>query len=157
MITPQGPQVLEFNVRFGDPETQVVLPLLESDLVGYSCGRGRTEAVADVTVRWKKKSSLCVVLASGGYPGASKKGKPFKGLTAKQARSVQVFHAGTQLGRTSDGDRRRPRAGRHGARRHAGSGAGQGLQSGSKDFLRRHDITAKTSAPKRWRVSGRAR
>jgi len=100
MITPAGPQVLEFNTRFGDPETQVVLPLLESDLLDVLL------AVADkrlttASVRWKKKSALCLVLASAGYPGSYEKGKVIHGLGTKQGDSVNVFHAGTQ--RTADG------------------------------------------------------
>ena len=94
MITPEGPQVLEFNVRFGDPETQVVLPLLETDLVDVLMAVA-DKRLEDMVVDWKRKSSLCVVLASAGYPGAYEKGKVIKGLSAKQS-DVNVFHAGTQ-------------------------------------------------------------
>jgi phosphoribosylamine--glycine ligase len=94
MITSSGPQVLEFNVRFGDPETQVVLPLLESDLAEVLLAVAE-QKLSDLSIRWKKKSALCVVLASSGYPGAYGKGDSIHGLTAKQAESVKVFHAGT--------------------------------------------------------------
>ena len=99
MITPAGPQVLEFNVRFGDPETQVVLPLLETDLVDVLAAVAE-KRLADTPVEWKRKYSLCVVLASDGYPGSYEKGKVIKGLRAKQ-KEAQVFHAGTQ---TRDSD-----------------------------------------------------
>jgi len=99
MITASGPQVLEFNVRFGDPETQVVLPLLETDLVDVLMAVAE-KRLADTPVEWKRKSSLCVVLASSGYPGSYEKGKVIKGLSAKQG-EAKVFHAGTQ---TCDAD-----------------------------------------------------
>jgi phosphoribosylamine--glycine ligase len=96
MLTKTGPQLLEFNVRFGDPETQALLPLLDSDFAAI------LKAVADQTltselVIWKNASSLCVVLASGGYPGPFEKGKAIKGLTAKVSDNVEVSHAGTSL------------------------------------------------------------
>jgi phosphoribosylamine--glycine ligase len=96
MITNSGPQILEFNVRFGDPETQVILPLLETDLaeVLLAVEEGR---LAETSIRWQKKSALCVVLASSGYPGFFEKGKMIRGLKAKQDASVKVFHAGTVL------------------------------------------------------------
>lgn len=98
MLTAKGPQVLEFNVRFGDPETEVVLPLLESDLSEI------LEAVADqmlskLSIRWKKYSALCVVLASQGYPGAFEKGKLMHGLPNQQTSSARVYHAGTTVGK----------------------------------------------------------
>jgi phosphoribosylamine--glycine ligase len=95
MLTRDGPKVLEFNARFGDPETQAYLPRLESDLVEL------LEASIDgtlkgATLRWRPDASVCVVMASGGYPGAYAKGKPIEGLdaAAKRART-KVFHAGT--------------------------------------------------------------
>lgn len=95
MITKDGPKVLEFNVRFGDPETQAVLTRLDSDLVEIM------EAVIDkrlheVNIRWKPEAAVCVVLAAGGYPGSYKKGDPITGLD-DAAREAIVFHAGTGL------------------------------------------------------------
>ncbi|MFC2469503.1 MAG: phosphoribosylamine--glycine ligase, partial [Negativicutes bacterium] len=74
MITKQGPKVVEFNARFGDPETQVILPLLESDLVEImlACVEGN---LAETPVHWSKEAAVCVVMASGGYPGPYAKGK----------------------------------------------------------------------------------
>jgi len=95
MMTPAGPQVLEFNVRFGDPETQVVLPLLESDLSDVLMAVAQ-KRLSEITVRWKKQSSLCLVLASAGYPGIYEKGKVIKGLSFKPSDPATVFHAGTQ-------------------------------------------------------------
>jgi phosphoribosylamine--glycine ligase len=93
MLTAQGPKVLEFNARFGDPETQPVLTLLETDLVEI------IEAILanrldSIEIKWKTQSAVCVVLASGGYPGAYEKGKVIKGLDQVPA-DVMVFHAGT--------------------------------------------------------------
>ena len=95
MLTPAGPKVLEFNARFGDPETQVVLPRLNSDLVDVMCAvaQGRPE---DVELRWSSKWAVCVVLASEGYPGAYEKGKVILGVhEAERLEGVTVFHAGT--------------------------------------------------------------
>lgn len=95
MVTDEGPKVLEFNCRFGDPENQVVLPLLGSDLVELlvaTC-EGR---LADVAAVQEDRAAVCVVLASGGYPGSYEKGKRIEGLEdAERLRDVIVFHAGT--------------------------------------------------------------
>ena len=94
MITKDGPKVVEFNARFGDPETQVVLPLLESDLVDImlACADG---TLKDCSIKWKDGAAVCVVMASGGYPKAYEKGKKITGLTAAEETGVLVFHAGT--------------------------------------------------------------
>ena len=97
MLTEQGPKVLEFNARFGDPETQVVLPRLKSDLakIMLAVAEGRPE---DVKLKWSKKWAVCVVLASEGYPGAYEKGKVILGIDEAEAiDGVTVFHAGTRL------------------------------------------------------------
>ncbi|XP_061571488.1 trifunctional purine biosynthetic protein adenosine-3 [Cololabis saira] len=97
MLTEQGPKVLEFNCRFGDPECQVLLPLLQSDLyeVMLSTVKGGLASSAPV---WRQDSSaVTVVMASAGYPGAYKKGVEIKGLSQVQDSGLQVFHAGTAL------------------------------------------------------------
>lgn len=97
LITPQGElKTLEFNCRFGDPETQVILPLLENDLLEILLGV--TDAHLDeVQLRWKPQSAVCVVLASGGYPGAYATGLPVDGLgQVSHLSDVHVFHAGTE-------------------------------------------------------------
>lgn len=97
MITRQGPKVLEFNARFGDPETQALLPRLESDLVKIlqACIDG---TLAEQGVKWSKKAACCVVMASGGYPGHYEKGKEIFGLKeAAKLPNTVVFHAGTKL------------------------------------------------------------
>jgi phosphoribosylamine--glycine ligase len=96
MITDQGPKVLEFNARFGDPETQVLMPRLQSDLVGplLASAEGR---LTDVKLDWRHEACACVVLASQGYPGSYAKGMPIQGLADADAlEGVQVFHAGTR-------------------------------------------------------------
>jgi phosphoribosylamine--glycine ligase len=94
MITSDGPKVIEFNARFGDPETQVVLPLLDVDLVPVleACIEG---TLADCEVRWKKGAAVCVVMAAGGYPGNYRRGDIIRGLEAAAAKGAVVFHAGT--------------------------------------------------------------
>ncbi|WP_425058089.1 Phosphoribosylamine--glycine ligase [Sporomusa carbonis] len=94
MITGQGPRVIEFNARFGDPETQVVLPLLASDLVDVmeACADGR---LADMTIEWDTRAAVCVVLAAAGYPGSYSKGQVITGIDTAEAQGVLVFHAGT--------------------------------------------------------------
>ena len=75
MLTKDGPKVIEYNCRFGDPETQVVLPLLESDLLTIMQRRGRASAFPKSDVRFKGGAACCVILASGGYPEALRKGQ----------------------------------------------------------------------------------
>ncbi|MFZ5997622.1 MAG: phosphoribosylamine--glycine ligase [Nitrospirota bacterium] len=101
MIDNGKPSVLEFNCRLGDPETQPVLARLDTDLVDI-CFAITDEKLADTPIAWKKESSVCVVIASGGYPGAYEKGKVITGLDeAKRLSDVTVFHAGTAF---SNGD-----------------------------------------------------
>lgn len=96
MLTPDGPRVIEYNCRFGDPETQVVLPLLDTDLLTIM------EAVydgtlAEVDIRWKPETAACIVLASGGYPGKYETGLDIDGLGADgQVDGAIVYHAGTK-------------------------------------------------------------
>ena len=97
MVTPSGVAVLEFNCRFGDPETQPILMLMKSDIVPVllAAAEGRLE---ETGVEWEPGAAVCVVMASGGYPGSYEKGKPIAGLDAvKGEENVQVFHAGTAL------------------------------------------------------------
>ena len=98
MLTPKGPKVIEYNCRFGDPETQVVLPLLESDLLTVM--QATTNGTLDKTeVKFSDGAAACVILASGGYPLAYEKGKEITGLTEGQldAADVTVYHAGTAI------------------------------------------------------------
>ena len=98
MLTPEGPKVIEYNCRFGDPETQVVLPLLESDLfaVMEAVTQGR---LSEVEVKFSDRHAACVVLASGGYPEHYEKGKAISGLAEGQlpGGEATVYHAGTAL------------------------------------------------------------
>lgn len=95
MLTKDGPKVVEYNARFGDPETQVVLPLLESDL--FAIMRAVREGrLAETDIRWKKESAACIVLASGGYPGKYESGKLISGLEDAEAAGTTVYHAGTK-------------------------------------------------------------
>jgi len=100
MITDDGPKVVEFNARFGDPETQVVLPLLDGDLaqIMLACTGG---TLADVPIHWKDGAAVCVVLAAGGYPGSYEKGHEISGIEDAAKLGALVFHAGT----ASQGDR----------------------------------------------------
>ena len=99
MITAEGPKVVEFNARFGDPETQVILPLLETDLLDIFLAvvNGNLDTV---DVAWKKESAVCVVMAAPGYPGEYPKGERIDGLEQVKE-PVTVFHAGTK--QTEDG------------------------------------------------------
>lgn len=99
MVTADGPKVLEFNVRLGDPETQAILPRLRSDLVELM-ERSVDGKLAGYNLDWDKRSCISVVLASGGYPGDFEKGAEIKGLAeAESIRDAAVFHAGTKIGR----------------------------------------------------------
>lgn len=93
MLTPQGPKVVEYNARFGDPECQAVLSLLDSDLLDVllACREGTLDTL---DVRWKDAKACCLVLASGGYPGSYRTGYPITGL-GEAEETATVFHAGT--------------------------------------------------------------
>ncbi len=101
MITAGGPRVLEFNVRFGDPETQPILMRLKSDLIEV-CLAVCDGTLENVTLKWDPRPAVCVVMASGGYPGEYEKGKVITGIEdAEKIPNVKVFHAGTK---EADGD-----------------------------------------------------
>jgi phosphoribosylamine--glycine ligase len=96
MLTDKGPQVLEFNVRMGDPECQVILPRLKSDFAEL-CATLCEGRLKDYKAEWSPDPAVCVVLASGGYPGSYEKGKTITGLKmAEENPNVAVFHAGTR-------------------------------------------------------------
>jgi phosphoribosylamine---glycine ligase len=98
MITPAGdPKVIEFNCRFGDPETQAILPLLETPLekLMLACAEGKLAEFPEL--EWKSGVSACVVMAAPGYPGKYPKGMPISGIEAATSMGAMVFHAGTQL------------------------------------------------------------
>ncbi|OGW90025.1 MAG: phosphoribosylamine--glycine ligase [Omnitrophica bacterium RIFCSPLOWO2_01_FULL_50_24] len=99
MMTEKGPYVLEFNVRFGDPETQAVLPRLKTDIVPIMSDIARG-TLKTRTLEWDPRACLTVVMASGGYPGAYEKGHEIKGLETIREESVVVFHAGTTRNKT---------------------------------------------------------
>ncbi len=100
MLTPDGPKVIEYNCRFGDPETQVVLPRLETDLVDIITAVAE-ERLSGIHIQWSEKACACVVMASGGYPGSYPKGLEIAGLDEDGQVSgmpeATVFHAGTKL------------------------------------------------------------
>jgi phosphoribosylamine--glycine ligase len=95
MLTADGPRVLEYNCRFGDPETQAILPLLESDLLDVveACVTGQ---LAEIDVQWRSGAAACVVIASEGYPGKYPSGREIRGLDQSFNQAL-VFHAGTKL------------------------------------------------------------
>ena len=95
MITPQGPKVIEYNCRFGDPETQVVLPLLKTDLLTVMQAV-ENETLADLEVEWSDGAAACVILASGGYPSHYEKGKVMS-FPASTPANVTIYHAGAKL------------------------------------------------------------
>ena len=95
MITPNGPKVIEYNCRFGDPETQVVLPLLKTDLLTVMQAV-ENETLADLEVEWLDGAAACVILASGGYPSHYEKGKVMS-FPASTPANVTIYHAGDKL------------------------------------------------------------
>ena len=96
MLTDKGPRVVEYNARFGDPETQAVLPLLESDLMEIMMAV-RNQTLDRMDIRWKDQAAACIVLASGGYPGKYENGKLITGLEDAEKMGATVYHAGTKL------------------------------------------------------------
>lgn len=100
MLTPKGPKVIEYNCRFGDPETQVVLPRLKTDIIDIFEAINN-ETLSDLDIEWDERACTCVIMASGGYPKSYPKGIEISGLNAGQLDGVTVYHAGTKL----DGDK----------------------------------------------------
>lgn len=100
MLTPKGPKVIEYNCRFGDPETQVVLPRLKSDIMDIFEAINN-ETLSDLDIEWDDRACTCVIMASGGYPKSYPKGIEINGLTDGQLDGVTVYHAGTKR----DGDK----------------------------------------------------
>lgn len=97
MITENGPKVIEYNCRFGDPETQVVLPLLDTDLIDIF-NAVINETLNDLNIQWKNQSAACIIMASGGYPKKYETGLEISGLDEKgQISDSMIFHAGTQI------------------------------------------------------------
>ena len=97
MLTEQGPKLIEFNVRFGDPEAETLLPLLASDLVPALLA-ACTGGIADVALSWRAEASVSVVMAAAGYPGTFRRGTVIGGLDqAAAGDAVSVFHAGTRI------------------------------------------------------------
>ena len=96
MIVGGVPKVVEFNCRFGDPETQVVLPLMESDLLELmdDCAGG---TLLGKKISWSNQSAVCVIMASGGYPKSYKKNLPIDGVTKAKSLGALIFHAGTKI------------------------------------------------------------
>lgn len=96
MLTKSGPKVLEFNARFGDPETQPIMMRIKNDIVPIfeACIDG---TLATQTLQWKQEPTVCVVMASKGYPGSYEKGKEISGLNSTINQQTVVFHAGTKL------------------------------------------------------------
>ncbi len=96
MLTPDGPKVIEYNSRFGDPETQVVLPRLKTDFAEIVEAVAK-ERLSELDIQWAEEAAACVIIASGGYPGGYQKGKEIHGLDEKgQAEGATVYHAGTK-------------------------------------------------------------
>lgn len=96
MITPKGPKVIEYNCRFGDPETQVVLPRLKTDIIDIFEAINN-ETLSELDIEWSEKACACVIMASGGYPKSYKKGVEITGLTLGQLDGVTVYHAETKI------------------------------------------------------------
>lgn len=97
MLTPNGPKVIEYNCRFGDPETQVVLPLLDTDFVDI-IEAIENESLSELDINWKNESAACVVMASGGYPKKYESGLVISGLDEMgQTENCFVYHAGTKI------------------------------------------------------------
>ena len=136
MMAPDGTaKVLEYNARFGDPETQAVLPRLRSDLVELLKASTRTGGLEGVEPEWSSDWAVTIVLASGGYPESSSSGDLISGLDAVEG--AEVFHAGTAERERRGRDRGRPGPGRDRAGSHARRGARPRLRGGGGDRVRR--------------------
>lgn len=96
MLTPKGPKVIEYNCRFGDPETQVVLPRLKTDIMDIFDAINN-ETLSELNIEWSDDACTCLIMASGGYPKSYPKGIEINGLTDGQLEGVTVYHAGTAI------------------------------------------------------------
>jgi phosphoribosylamine--glycine ligase len=96
MVTKEGPKVIEFNARMGDPETQVVLPRLKTDLLEIILA-AMDGKLGQIPIEWSDEAAVCVILASEGYPGSYPKGRPIEGIDEAEKAGALVFHAGTAL------------------------------------------------------------
>lgn len=102
MMTENGAKVLEYNVRFGDPETQAILSLLETDFVEI-CEAIKNKSLNNLDIKWKNETAACVVIASRGYPGKTQTGDLIEGLqSAEKHENIEIFHAGTTLDENGD-------------------------------------------------------
>ena len=130
MLTDEGPKVLEFNVRFGDPETQAILPRLKSDLLEFmlAASEEKLNRVKKTGgLNWDARTCVCVVCSSGGYPGEYEKGKEILGLEeVEKMQDVVVFHAGTQ--RLNDSTTQRPKTVTNGGRVLGVTGLGNSIK-----------------------------
>ena len=106
MLTSDGPKVIEYNCRFGDPETQVVLPRLKTDFVDIITAVAE-ERLSQLSIEWSEEACACVVMASGGYPGSYPKGIEIHGLDENgQVEGAVVYHAGTRLDHAGNSGKR---------------------------------------------------
>ena len=141
MLTAQGPKLLEYNARFGDPETQVIVSRLKTDLLSVLIDIAE-HRLASRALEWRPGAAATVVLVAGGYPGKIENGKQIFGLdeASTQSKDVKVYHAGT---RREDGKRvhgRRPRLECNRSRNHAGRGFGAGVLRRGDDRIRRQRL-----------------
>ena len=146
MLTPNGPKVLEYNCRFGDPETQVQMLRLEDDLADV-CLKVARGNLGDTKLNWLKEAAACVVIAVDGYPDDFPKGQEVV-IDPIDDPAVTIFHAGNDPARRQDGQRRRPRRQRLRPRRDALRGAGESVRGRAEGALRRRAV------PEGHRVSG---
>lgn len=134
MLTDEGPKVLEFNVRFGDPETQAVLPRLASDLAPALLATIEG-TVAELEMQWSPEYCVCVVIASGGYPGSYQTGVPITGLSRRRGCGRTDLPCGDRAGRWQSGNRRREGPERGGVGQGFRGGQGTCLPVGGDDQL----------------------
>ena len=158
MMTPDGPKVIEFNARFGDPETQVVLPTTVGDLGAWVLAVAKG-TLGDTPQPAQSGAAVGIALASGGYPGSYQTGFPIHGLDdVASDPDVIVFHAGTKRTESRGGrDGRWPGAHRGRPRGGPGCGAGQGVRRGGADHLRRADDAVGHRRPRAGRVTAESR
>ena len=158
MLTATGPKLIEYNVRFGDPECQVILPRLMTDLAQLMLG-AVDGMLGHMSLRWLPTHALTVVMAAQGYPGAYATGSEIRGLEALAGDpDLLLFHAGTRRdGRRPAARRRRAGPERHRPRRHAWPRRGTAPTPPSTGSTGRRASAAATSAGAPWRVEERAR
>ena len=157
MLTPDGPRVLEFNCRFGDPETQAILPRIEGDLLGALLAAAQGD-LSEIELAVSDRAAVTVAVAAENYPESGDSGTPIEGVEAAEAGGAVVFHAGHGCARRSAGHERRSHPQRHRDCGHARGSTRPRIRGLRPDLVRRRALPARhrRRGGEGWLLTGRS-